>query len=456
MSGGSAAPIGADSPARSAPRIETAAFVRVLVEAGSPWAGEAPALYELLASSEHDPAFWLAICGREHTFGTNRDSVLWRNATNSWTNARSCRTPGMPYELIRDAKRGGPYVRYRSVSDSLLDGVYRLDDPDYVYAREGRHTIGAVLARWTEDDAAGYIAYVVEMMNAWRTGSPPPRLGDGQGMRAIRGLIDIRGDLPRRPPADRVIAGPFETRPLAAKRGIVVHYSGPPVTRRDDTLAVLRAEAAYHVGKDWARAGEAPVYGDGLMYHVAIGADGATYLCRDLESVLWHCGAWPQNALALAVHLPLGGDQRATPAQLRALGDVCDDWRAATGTPLGEVWGHQELAATSCPGTLMADFVYPYRAGKGASMSDGQWFAETGYTVGGAFWEFWQRRGGLPIFGYPLTNELVEDGRTAQYFERAVMEWRPENDDPYKVLLRRLGADALAQRVSAAATSEVA
>ncbi|MDQ3548565.1 MAG: hypothetical protein M3439_07055 [Chloroflexota bacterium] len=78
-------------------------------------------------------------------------------------------------------------------------------------------------------------------------------------------------------------------------------------------------------------------------------------------------------------------------------------------------------------------------------MDNGQWFTETGCYVGGAFWTYWRERGGLPIFGYPLTNERSEDSLTVQYFERAVFEWHPQNLDPYKVLLRRLGAEALAQ-----------
>jgi hypothetical protein len=263
----------------------------------------------------------------------------------------------------------------------------------------------------------------------------------------LRGLVDIRDQLPRRDPADGVNAGPYDRRPLSAKHGLVVHYSGPPNMQRDNPLRVMRAEAAYHVAKNWCRAGEPPCFGDGYMYHVAIDDAGVKYLCRDLESVLWHCGAWPQNALALSVHLLIGGDQRATPAALGALRAVCGDWRAATGTPSAQVWGHQELQATSCPGTLMADFVLPYRAGTlGApTMADGHFFAETGHYVGGAFWTFWRDYGGLPLFGYPLTDEVNEGGRTVQYFERSVLEWHPENDDPYKVLLRRLGADALAR-----------
>ena len=92
----------------------------------------------------------------------------------------------------------------------------------------------------------------------------------------------------------------------------------------------------------------------------------------------------------------------------------------------------------------MEDFVRPYRAER-AVASAGQWFRETGCYVGGAFWDYWRDRGGVPIFGYPLTNERDEDGVTIQYFERAVFEWHPNNPTPYKVLLRRLGADALAR-----------
>jgi hypothetical protein len=33
-----------------------------------------------------------------------------------------------------------------------------------------------------------------------------------------------------------------------------------------------------------------------------------------------------------------------------------------------------------------------------------------------------------------------------QYFERAVFEWHPDNPEPWKLLLRRLGAEALAER----------
>ena len=177
-------PITPDSPVKSLPRMAADAFAGVLAAAGSPWTAEATALYTLLVAAGHDPAFWLAICGREHAFGTNRDSVLWRNDTRSWTNARSVRLPGLWHELIIDARRGGPYVRYASVADSLRDGCYRLDEPGYVYQQEGRHSIAAVIARWTEDDADAYVTYVVERMNAWLGGARVQKQSRWRGRRS--------------------------------------------------------------------------------------------------------------------------------------------------------------------------------------------------------------------------------------------------------------------------------
>ncbi len=51
------------------------------------------------------------------------------------------------------------------------------------------------------------------------------------------------------------------------------------------------------------------------------------------------------------------------------------------------------------------------------------WFGETGHTLAYNFRLFWDRKGGLPIFGYPVTEVFLEGGRPVQYFERARFEW---------------------------------
>ncbi len=68
-----------------------------------------------------------------------------------------------------------------------------------------------------------------------------------------------------------------------------------------------------------------------------------------------------------------------------------------------------------------------------------QTFPETGHTVSGQFLTFWQNNGGLPVFGYPLSDVVVENGRAVQYFERQRFEYHPENQAPFNILLGLLG-----------------
>jgi hypothetical protein len=94
------------------------------------------------------------------------------------------------------------------------------------------------------------------------------------------------------------------------------------------------------------------------------------------------------------------------------------------------------------------DPVYVVHAPGGGSSSlpggQSRHFAETGKTVRGPFLTQWETKGGLAIYGFPLSDEFVEvleDGRpyTVQYFERARFEWHPENNEPHKVQLGQFG-----------------
>ena len=76
-------------------------------------------------------------------------------------------------------------------------------------------------------------------------------------------------------------------------------------------------------------------------------------------------------------------------------------------------------------------------------------FAETGFCISGRIQEFWEKNGGLPVFGFPIgpqQEETIEGKKfQVQRFERNRLELHPENARPYDVLLGRLGADRLAQ-----------
>ena len=67
-----------------------------------------------------------------------------------------------------------------------------------------------------------------------------------------------------------------------------------------------------------------------------------------------------------------------------------------------------------------------------ASRPDLRFFPETGHAVGGVFLSFYDRHGGLDVFGYPISEEFDEvlaDGRAyrVQYFERARLEYHAEH-----------------------------
>ena len=75
---------------------------------------------------------------------------------------------------------------------------------------------------------------------------------------------------------------------------------------------------------------------------------------------------------------------------------------------------------------------------------------ETAHTLGGAFRKTWEETGGLAVYGYPISEEIIEvsptDGKEylVQYFERNRFEYHPESaGTPYEVQLGLLGANLL-------------
>jgi N-acetylmuramoyl-L-alanine amidase len=75
-----------------------------------------------------------------------------------------------------------------------------------------------------------------------------------------------------------------------------------------------------------------------------------------------------------------------------------------------------------------------------AGTSQATYFDATGHNLAYGFRHFFDTRGGLDIFGYPRTEELLEDGWTVQYFQRARFEYHPEHaGTAYEVQLGLLG-----------------
>ncbi|HEX8598091.1 MAG TPA: multicopper oxidase domain-containing protein [Chloroflexia bacterium] len=95
--------------------------------------------------------------------------------------------------------------------------------------------------------------------------------------------------------------------------------------------------------------------------------------------------------------------------------------------------------------SAMKGFFKVEPSGQAAAVETSRTFPETGKTVSGRFFEYWQQNGGLAQQGYPISEPFQEksdiDGKTytVQYFERSVFELHLENPRPYDVLLTQLG-----------------
>src|SRR5207249_3398718 len=72
----------------------------------------------------------------------------------------------------------------------------------------------------------------------------------------------------------------------------------------------------------------------------------------------------------------------------------------------------------------------------------GRYYPETDHTLAAQFVAFYDQHGGLPLFGYPITEARIEGGYLVQWTQRERFEWHPENaGTPYEVLLGLLGRE---------------
>jgi hypothetical protein len=121
----------------------------------------------------------------------------------------------------------------------------------------------------------------------------------------------------------------------------------------------LKIDCDWQMRPGWAGV---PSGADGLQYHYVVDAGGTVYQARDLDAVLWHCAHGEGNAHSIAIHLPLGGNQDATPAQWAACKALCDDLIARYRMEgRNVVQGHFEWSKSACPGPHLKRRLRQYR-----------------------------------------------------------------------------------------------
>ncbi len=70
-----------------------------------------------------------------------------------------------------------------------------------------------------------------------------------------------------------------------------------------------------------------------------------------------------------------------------------------------------------------------------------RYFEESGHQVCHAFLEFYEAHGGASVFGLPITEFRLEEGRIVQYFEYMRFDWFPEAEEGERIIIGPLGQE---------------
>jgi hypothetical protein len=99
-----------------------------------------------------------------------------------------------------------------------------------------------------------------------------------------------------------------------------------------------------------------------------------------------------------------------------------------------------QLIAVAVAAVLLSGVAAAYAQGPDEPC---RYFDETKHNVCGRFLKYYDSRGGLEIFGNPLSEAHRDPDLNlyVQYFQNARMEYHPENSEPYEVLLGLLVDD---------------
>lgn len=400
------------------PRITREHFRQILAAAGSPATPEAEACWQAVAAEGVDPLFALAIFWHESRCGTV-GLVAERGLRNPGATRTSRSGEGEPVVV----PGRGQFWRYPSWEAGFRDLARRLVDPSSVYRQRGACSVEAIIPLWAPaadgNDPASYSAAVRAFL-ARSEQEPVPGL-------SLR--IDwVPERAPNRPG--------YPLRPA----WITVHET-----------ANERPGANAEAHRRFVQVGGGP---EGVSFHFVVDDREVVQLLPTIENG-WHAGDGangPGNRTSLGIELCVNRDgdwERTQEHGVRLVAALC----RALGLGAERVVPHQHWSGKRCPRRLLAQGFDLFRARVAAALEQPlrqRFFPETGFTVAGDFLAFWEERGGLELFGYPLSavvREACEDGHEhwVQWFERACFERHEELPPGRQVLLRRLGAALLAE-----------
>jgi hypothetical protein len=164
---------------------------------------------------------------------------------------------------------------------------------------------------------------------------------------------------------------------------ITLHYSGVVYADRSEPaeLARIIEEAKYHLGKNWAKDGQPPIYADRMMYELVVLTGGKIVRTNRERVALWHAGNETANARSYSIHWMLGKNQALSAPQRASTIALLDALRADGQIDRQAVYGHNEwprvtgaaqpsatyrllFGQSECPGPVLHRFIVDYRAGR--------------------------------------------------------------------------------------------
>jgi hypothetical protein len=236
-------------------------------------------------------------------------------------------------------------------------------------------TLAGLAGRWAVPGTE-YPGKLAALLTAIQAGAQAPAKTALEQLHILDLSAQIAA-LPRRRGAEHL---PLRTED---EDSITLHYSGVVYADRSHAAELARVidEAAYQLGKNWAKAGAPPIYGDRYMYDFGIFTDGQIVRYNHDRVQLWHAGNEAANERSWSVHWMLGKGQTLSTAQRASTIALLDALRADGDIPRADVFGHNEWprvrgvpqrmtsyrllpGQSECPGPQLHQFIVDYRAGR--------------------------------------------------------------------------------------------
>ncbi len=166
------------------------------------------------------------------------------------------------------------------------------------------------------------------------------------------------------------------------------------------------------------------------------------------DLIAWHAGTWPGvnkigiwgpendnwHSVCLEVEGYAHNRQGYTDVQYEILVSQCKELIAKDNIPIdrSHIVSHSQIATDrSDPGP---DFKWDWFMAQLQGLPASDVAILNGHGLGGGFLAYFKAHGGVDVLGFPESEEFQFEGRTTQIFERAVLQFFPENaGTPYTV-----------------------